>query len=1104
MAERPKWLADLTDAVVRWNGTEPARGRDRAREPAPEKIGPVERSLDAPGWYSLVFRGKKIDTDRLEEAFLAPAKGSEKLKYGVRDATLDGDVLHVQVASHAPQEGLFLWAARPGRGRLRESLVECLKKVGSEGVHTAFERRRPDPIEPRQEVPSGLNPGQRGAYDACLSRGLQLIWGPPGTGKTQVIAQAVEQLVREDKSVLLVSGTNVAVDNALMRAARMLGPEDEGVMIRVGTPHVPEVARDSRLSLNELRKRRAQAKEDQRQQVELDIAELRGHALFDALRQAETRLDGFDPTEYREALDRIANGESLNQAKARCAEDEAALTQRRERYEDARRRLEGDREAWQRIQPQVEALQEARELTAELERYRLQHARSASVARDAEEELVAAERALDSSRAGLSLRSSDRRRKRDQRARAEHARAALEAAEFAERDRKRILGDAEPELLRRIGDSQARAKPVTDLHVKGLSDSLRLRGELFRTQENAYRDQEKTAQANGRVLIALGERPQPTYADRRLVDRAEAEDLPGLHHRLTGLRAEVARLEQQIAALERRHEQVLEELRELGRHAERDIIASAKVVATTLDLLRLKRPLHDRGYDVVIIDEAAASILPAIVFGVSLARRGAVLLGDFRQNAPIVDDADRLPEGPDRAWLTENCFSYFGVRGFADATRPGCVALSEQYRFGESINELANRIAYDGLLRVASRTTSEIIFVDVDGLGDEYSSVHPNPDGAGRWWTVGALLSRAIGEHHVVTHGERKLGIVTPYRAQREAIEFLLGDTGPAAVEVNTSHGFQGREFDTVIFDLVEDGTGWMARAGAHGGAFALDGLRLFNVAVTRARNRLYVIGDGAALARVRSGPLRVLREFIDRGIVRVVSAREVLGAPEPTIDHGAWFDVWDALRAYVKVVDLYDEDVLPAELLSYIEGAQHSIWIWSPWIGKRVQMFLPALEAAQNRGVKVRILTRPAMQVSASLHKSLEAVRSRIRDVLCLWQEHQKLVVIDERLVFMGSMNVLSHSGGSAGTRDVMTLLESRDFARRVLRHERAAELSRKPVCPKCGGRMWVVRLSRRSRTYGLEWWCRNLSGGPEPKQCLHKTTFTLDPKGRNRPPPR
>jgi KaiC/GvpD/RAD55 family RecA-like ATPase len=48
---------------------------------------------------------------------------------------------------------------------------------------------------------------------------MNVIWGPPGTGKTTVTVDAIAQLVRERHSVLLVSNTNVAVDNAVQAAA---------------------------------------------------------------------------------------------------------------------------------------------------------------------------------------------------------------------------------------------------------------------------------------------------------------------------------------------------------------------------------------------------------------------------------------------------------------------------------------------------------------------------------------------------------------------------------------------------------------------------------------------------------------------------------------------------------------------------------------------------------------------------------------------------------------------------------------------------------------------------------------------------------------------
>jgi hypothetical protein len=101
------------------------------------------------------------------------------------------------------------------------------------------------------------------------------------------------------------------------------------------------------------------------------------------------------------------------------------------------------------------------------------------------------------------------------------------------------------------------------------------------------------------------------------------------------------------------------------------------------------------------------------------------------------------------------------------------------------------------------------------------------------------------------------------------------------AADAGTAHRFQGREFDYVVFDLVEDGTtdGWMAQADPTGNSWQREGVRLFNVAATRARRRLYLICSRSAVdakARGHQGaPLKVVRELMKAGRIRVVRATE-------------------------------------------------------------------------------------------------------------------------------------------------------------------------------------------------------------------------------------
>lgn len=65
---------------------------------------------------------------------------------------------------------------------------------------------------------SGNTPNQNSAVISALSNDITYIWGPPGTGKTTVIGQIIDELYKHDRSVLVVSHTNTAVDQAIEKA----------------------------------------------------------------------------------------------------------------------------------------------------------------------------------------------------------------------------------------------------------------------------------------------------------------------------------------------------------------------------------------------------------------------------------------------------------------------------------------------------------------------------------------------------------------------------------------------------------------------------------------------------------------------------------------------------------------------------------------------------------------------------------------------------------------------------------------------------------------------------------------------------------------------
>ncbi|MCG5216116.1 AAA domain-containing protein [Streptosporangium soli] len=90
-----------------------------------------------------------------------------------------------------------------------------------------------------------LNSRQRQAIEQALGSELTFIWGPPGTGKTDVVAYITEGCHRQGLRVLFVAPTKVAVDQALERICELLSNEegfDAGLVQRAGDVELPSLA----------------------------------------------------------------------------------------------------------------------------------------------------------------------------------------------------------------------------------------------------------------------------------------------------------------------------------------------------------------------------------------------------------------------------------------------------------------------------------------------------------------------------------------------------------------------------------------------------------------------------------------------------------------------------------------------------------------------------------------------------------------------------------------------------------------------------------------------------------------------------------------------
>jgi len=226
----PDWRDEVSTAVAAWLGTMHGGGRG----PVWKLVG--EADPEGQGRYVVDLRGQatqarpeELETLRIAKerpTGMAESTGGE---YRVLDAFLEGEILKVQVAAHVTGHNLRLWALKQPPTYLVESLRDCLAELVHPGLADALANGRLAPLPPPADV--SLNPEQRQAYAACRTPGIRLVWGPPGTGKTKVLRYAITDLLRAGKRVLLVSGTNIAVDNALAGVIQELNP-DAGVLVR--------------------------------------------------------------------------------------------------------------------------------------------------------------------------------------------------------------------------------------------------------------------------------------------------------------------------------------------------------------------------------------------------------------------------------------------------------------------------------------------------------------------------------------------------------------------------------------------------------------------------------------------------------------------------------------------------------------------------------------------------------------------------------------------------------------------------------------------------------------------------------------------------------
>jgi predicted DNA helicase len=298
------------------------------------------------------------------------------------------------------------------------------------------------------------------------------------------------------------------------------------------------------------------------------------------------------------------------------------------------------------------------------------------------------------------------------------------------------------------------------------------------------------------------------------------------------------------AALRNEARQLSGEARRLERQIEAYLIDEADVVCATLTGLD-DELLGDREYDLCVIDEAGQATEPQCWIPLPRSKR-LVLAGDHRQLPPtIVSDEAR------KGGLGESLMERLAV-GTPEAAR----MLTVQYRMHRAIMEFSSREFYEGRLEAddsvaehrlvelpgvaeSPLTATAVEFIDTSGAGYDESQ---EPDGESRLNEQEArFTTHKVRQMLEAGLAASQIAVIAPYAAQVRRLRELFDEAGIEGVEVDSVDGFQGREKEAVVVTLV--------RSNPEGEIGFLGDVRRMNVALTRARRKLLVVGDGSTLA---------------------------------------------------------------------------------------------------------------------------------------------------------------------------------------------------------------------------------------------------------------
>ncbi|KAL0034221.1 hypothetical protein WJX77_004006 [Trebouxia sp. C0004] len=332
-----------------------------------------------------------------------------------------------------------------------------------------------------------------------------------------------------------------------------------------------------------------------------------------------------------------------------------------------------------------------------------------------------------------------------------------------------------------------------------------------------------------------------------------SHQLAHLHEERDKALVEMSRLEEVAPLARSEHGQNKRMVRD---NLELSFVQEAEMVFTTLSSTGRKIFNHlENAFENVLVDEAAQASEIAVLQPLMLGCKRVVLVGDPQQLPATV-----LSRQAQLANMERSMFERF--------QKAGCpvTMLSVQYRMHPFIRQFPSQHFYnnqllDGASVIAEANSRDVmydhgymkpyIFFDVS-TGRETRQGTGSLRNQGEADLAAALFfklrSILVDAHHAKKEGVKatKVGVITPYRQQRKCLQdtfFALCAENAKEVVIETVDSFQGKQMDVVIMSCVR-----ASEPGSQTGIGFVSDIRRMNVAITRAKRALWILGSAATL----------------------------------------------------------------------------------------------------------------------------------------------------------------------------------------------------------------------------------------------------------------